>query len=182
VKNPFTNHPLAFCPVHGIFPATGFAFSSGAEFVDCRTDCFVRGCPSSCEVISGKYDATAYGLNILIDPSISRDALEAIKTIALKMKTGAITPQQASEEVSKIAPQVGGLFQNWTRAEAIALATPLIAALTAIIVARSSPSPSTTITIQPVIERTIERGPDDWRGSSSLSRVPLPKPRPKQPK
>jgi hypothetical protein len=166
----------AFCPVHGLFKSSAMALSPGSTFhaVNLGTNCCVRGCTYVCEIIPGLYKGTEHGLSVLIDQSVSKEALAALRTIAENVRDGKITPRQAEEQAKKIAPTAAGIFSNWTRAEALTVAGPIIAALTAIYIAKSTPSPAPSVVIQQVIEQKIERK-TDLKSSTSLSRAPRPK-------
>jgi hypothetical protein len=169
--------PPAFCPKHGLFPATGLALQNvtGITFAHCQTNCPVPGCDQACEVIPGRYSADDKGrLDLLLDPSISAEALAAIKAIAVQLRDGAISADVAQKEIERLAPQAAALFKGWTRGEKIAMAGAIIAAIALI-----KPSSPTVVNVQPVIERVFERSPNEWLSSSSLSKVPLPRPRPK---
>jgi hypothetical protein len=170
-------HPAAFCPVHGLFPVVGMILTPGSinTFVHCATNCSVRGCIATCEIIPGEYRPRDKGrLDLLLDASISAEALAAIREVAAKLRDGAISSAEAQKEIQRIAPQLSGLLKGWTHAEAIAFAGVIVAAI-----ALLKPSPPPTITVQPVIEKIVERPPDNLLSSSALTRVPLPRPRPK---
>jgi hypothetical protein len=94
-------HPLAFCPVHGVFAATAFALGPGSSstFVGSKTDC--PRCGGVSEIIPGRYEAEAERLNVLLDhSSISPEALAAIKELALKLQKGTITPRLMASDSS----------------------------------------------------------------------------------
>jgi len=173
-------HPLAFCIDHGFFHAQMIGLSgSRVGFRNIQVGCHVRGCGRACEFIPGEYDTTTEKLNVLIDPSISPEALAALKDIIEKVLDGKLAPELAEAAVRKIAPKAVGLFKNWTRAEVIALAAPLLAAITAIVIAKTTPPATTIVNVQPVIEIVVERSRHGWLSSSSLSKTPLPRPKPK---
>ncbi|XSC46804.1 exodeoxyribonuclease VII small subunit [Bradyrhizobium sp. RDT10] len=172
---PNKQHPAAFCPRHGLFQAPGFGLGedSSITFINCQTSCFVPGCIQNCEIIPGKYSAGKKSLNLLIDPSISKEALAAITEIATRLQAGKISIEEAQKEVESVAPEAKGLFKGWTRSEVIAMAGAIIAAA-----ALLKPSAAPVVHVQPVIERVVKPVPD-WLSSSGLTKVPLPKPRPK---
>jgi hypothetical protein len=162
------------------------------SFKNSRAQC--PRCGRAMEVIPGRYEeGVANQLNILIDPSISPEALEAIRRLAERAKAGKITPEEAKQEAEKISPKAGKLFDvaNWSdqaKADlyaAIIKATgAIIASTAAVIVAAkmaSSPAPSVTVNIQPVIER-IETRKETLRGTTSHTppgHLPKPKPKPR---
>jgi hypothetical protein len=170
-------HPAAFCPAHGLFPAAAMSFAPGATLgvAHVKTNCTVPGCNEACEIIPGQYRAQDKNrIDLLLDRSISPEALAAINAIAVQLRDGAISTEAAQKEIERVAPQAAGLFKGWTRGEKIAMASAIIAAI-----ALLKPSDHTVVNVQPVIERVVERPPSDWLSSSSLSKVPLPRPRPK---
>jgi hypothetical protein len=89
-------HPLAFCPVHGVFAATAFALGPGSSstFVGSKTDC--PRCGGVSEIIPGRYEAEAERYH----SSISPEALAAIKELALKLQKGTITPRLMASDSS----------------------------------------------------------------------------------
>ena len=98
--------PLAFCPVHGLVPATAFGFatgSSGITFKDVAVSCPYCGRPS--EVIPGTYDFTTERLGIIVDPSISPAALRALQSITQRLQRGEISTTEAAEEAAAIDPR-----------------------------------------------------------------------------
>jgi hypothetical protein len=175
--SPAIQSASAFCPERGLFPAVGFALGGGSSitFVGCVANCIVQGCSRNCEIIPGRYRPSDKGrLDLLLHPSISTEALAAINAIAVQLRDGVISPEEAEAKVQEVAPAATGLFAGWTRAEKISATGLLIAAL-----ALLKPSAAPSVVVQPpVIERVIERMPD-WMSSSALPRVPMPKPRPK---
>lgn len=103
-----TRSPLAFCPVHGLVPATAFAIGAGAHnitFKDVGVSCPICGKPS--EVIPGTYDFTTERLGLVVDPSISPQALRALKSIAERLQEGEISPNEAAKEAATIDPKFG---------------------------------------------------------------------------
>jgi hypothetical protein len=105
------HHPFAFCPVHGVFSApwvAALAPGTSIRFEDCVTNCLIPKCDKKCEIISGLYEAKADRLNVLLHPSISVEALTAIRELALKLQSRKITPAQASRAAKKyIQRQLG---------------------------------------------------------------------------
>jgi hypothetical protein len=98
-------HPLAFCPVHGLFPATAFAFAG--EMQEVRFNNVSVNCPQCgrmAEVIPGRYDSVLGRLSVIVDPSVSQDALAALRGIAERLQREEITPNEAAAEAEKIDP------------------------------------------------------------------------------
>jgi hypothetical protein len=89
------SHPPAFCPEHGLFPATALALQNvtAITFTHCQTNCPVPECDQACEIIPGQYSADDKGrLDLLLDPSISPEALAALKDIIEKVRDGQLAP------------------------------------------------------------------------------------------
>ncbi len=110
----------------------------------------------------GSYEFSHHSsrINLLLDRSISADALDALRKIAEQAKANEITPEQAKAAAEKIAPGVGKLFDvsNWSDQARATLYAAIIAAATAIVVAKiATSSPPASVNVQPVIERIIER-------------------------
>jgi len=104
----------AFCPVHGLFPTRGvIAASPGVNFemLGCKVNCFYPGCDKQAEIIPGNYSSLPDSLNVFIDPSISPEALSAIKNIAERLQRKEITPEQAHKEASTFGDRVAELFR-----------------------------------------------------------------------
>jgi hypothetical protein len=186
-KEPQVHHPIAFCPEHGIFEMKTFAMDAGApvNFIGSLTNC--PQCGRVSEIIPGTYKADHNRLNILIDPSISPESLFAIRKIAEAAQAGSISAEDAKKEAEKIDPKAARLFDvaNWSDQAKSTLYAAIIGATAVVGAARIASSPSQTTTVQPVIERVIERVIDknDLLSTSSLSsriKVPLPKPRPRK--
>jgi hypothetical protein len=116
------HHPPAFCPVHGIVPATSIALGVGAmqnTFIGCSAPC--PQCQRSIEVLPGTYDAHSDRLNFLLDPSISKEALQHLKSIAERAARKEITAEEAREQASKIGPKAGKLFEPRQRFTQVSL-------------------------------------------------------------
>jgi hypothetical protein len=140
-------------------------------------------CGHPSQIIPGTYDATQDGLNVLIDPSISPDALAAIKHLALRLKNAEITPEQAKKEAEKISPKLGKLFDisGWSDQAKATLYAAVIAAATAVSVAKMTSTPKeTTIINQIFIEQSVSRK-NKLSSSTTIPNksIPFPKPRPK---
>lgn len=120
--------PLAFCPVHGLVPATAFAFGAGSHnisFKNVSVSC--PFCGRQSEVIPGIYDFSTDRLDLIVDPSISPAALRALQSIAERLQQGDITPDEAAEEAGAIDPRFGKALQIAARIGAWAI--PAIIAL-----------------------------------------------------
>jgi hypothetical protein len=182
------HHPPAFCPVHGLFPATQFALGVGVRqtsFIGCLQTCPRCGRPS--EIIPGVYDSIPSGLNILIDKSISPEALAVIRKLVQRLEKGEISSEQAKEEAEKLSPKLGKLFDiaNWSDQAKATLYAAIIGATAIVGAARMASSPIQTVNVNPVIARVVERTKTDLLSSSALKSsgaTPLPKPRPKRPR
>jgi hypothetical protein len=174
--------PPAYCPEHGLFPVAGFRFPIGATgntFIGCTTRC--PRCHGVCEIIPGVYDALPGGLNILIDSSISVDALKALRSLAERVQREEIGLQEARAEAVKISPLAAQLFdfENWSEAKAIVVAA-IIGAITAVYLQRGETQQSVivnaplTVNFQPVIERVIDRDMERLNHTTAPVSVPIP--------
>lgn len=182
-------YPPAFCPVHGLFPATAFPVRPGvleANYVGTRQGCPAPGCNRIGEVISGIYSAGAKGaLNVLLDPSISPEALEALKDLISKVETGEITPEQAQEKAASFEPKFTEFFSkiDWPN-QAVGLFVGVIAGL---IVARmTTQQPADTPSQNPTsIEITINKqeflNTASWPALATRVTPPSPRLKPKKP-
>jgi hypothetical protein len=181
-------HPIAFCLVHGVFPAKLITMESGAtgEFINCVHSCPV--CGGDSEIIPGRYEAKADRLNLLIDSSISPSALTAIRNLALAVSVGRISAAEAKQEAEKIHPKAGKLFDvaNWSDQAKATLYAAIIGATAVIGAARiTATSNQTTKAPDIIFEQIIERRKDDLLSTSSLQaieQIPMPRPRPKRPR
>lgn len=151
-------HPTAFCKSHGFFPATliGIGPGAGGTFIDCKTSC--PACGQMSEVVPGTYHAHADRINLLVDRSISPEALAALRRIAEQAKANQITPEEAKEKAEKIAPGAGRLFDvgNWSDQAKATLYASIIGAIAVIGAAKLAGS-TTNVTVAPTTERVIER-------------------------
>jgi hypothetical protein len=177
-------HPPAFCPTHGLFAASAFGFEDGAANISIKgisTNCPV--CGANSEIIPGRYDAKDDTLNVLLDPSISADALNAIRQLVTRLQAGEVTVEQAKKQLENISPKASRLFDisEWSDQAKATLFASIIGAIAIISAARLSKSSGPTININPVVERVVAPPKTDFLSSSSL-RVPLPKPNPLRPK
>jgi hypothetical protein len=173
-------HSLAFCPYHGVFQAR--SIRSGSDTKRAALLGLTSACPrcrTASEIIPGDYSVYGERLNVLLDPTISLDALMALNTIVLRLQTGELTAELAEGEARAAAESFGGLlnFRTWppgTRAMVIAA---LVTAVGSIIAARSAPRDVIHPVTEPVSAVPKKR---------SQKRAPSPKPRskrkPRQPK
>jgi len=128
-------------------------------------------------VISGVYNSHAKGLNVLLDKSISPEALKLIKDIAEKLQRDEMSLDEAKTEVEKISPEVGKLFdvKNWgEQAQSVVLGSIIGAA--ALIIAstiNSQSNNSDMIDAKPI--STIEQVINEHE----QPKIPIPKARPK---
>jgi hypothetical protein len=179
------NYPPAFCPVRGLFPARAIAIGGGAKnisFHNVATNCPV--CNRTSEIIPGVYDSTPVGLNVLIDPSISPEALDAIKRLAQQLQKGEISPEQAKREAEKISPKLAKLFDisDWSDQAKATIYAAIIGAVAVVIAAKIASTSRQTVNVNPVvIERVIESPKKDLLSSTILrpsQGPPLPRSRP----
>lgn len=179
-------HPIAFCPVDGIFQATGIAISGEAtslEFRNNRTNC--PKCGGMSEILPGRYDVIGDRLNILLGDSISQAALGALKEIVEQLQRNEITPAQAKARAEIISPKAGGLFDiaDWSDTTKSTLYASIIGDASIIggiaLVAAAKMSGGSAPPPQIVVQNIIERQQHALRDSTSLPYIPVPTPRPK---
>lgn len=110
-NNSYVYKPLAFCPEHGIFEYNGIRSDGPVKVVmtGCETNC--ASCGRMCEVLPGEYEFAGERLNLLLDNSISSEALKAVRELAEKVQAGEITEEEAVKEAKKVAPGLSALFR-----------------------------------------------------------------------
>jgi hypothetical protein len=154
---------------------------SKASFIGSATNC--PKCNRTSEIIPGVYDATVDRLNILIDRSITPEALGEIRRITERLQQGKISVPQAKVEAEKISPDAGQLFDiaNWSDQAKATLYAAIIGAVAIVVAARMASPPNQTVKVQPVIERVIqEEKPslkNDLESSSAITPPKTPVPR-----
>lgn len=179
-----TMHPLAFCPNHGLFEARGIRFGPNAKraaLLGLTYSCPL--CRTASEAIPGEYSIYGDRLNVLVDPTISVDALIALRNIVVRLQRGELTAEEAEREATKAVQNFGGLlnFRTWPpEARAIVIAA-LIAAIGSIIAARSTAPDVTTVHIHPVTER-ISEAPKEPSRKRTRPRISKPRPKPRKTK
>lgn len=163
------HHPPAFCTQHGLFPATQFGLEDVVEgtLVGCKVSC--PKCGRLSEIIPGRYDAIGRQLSILIDPSISQEALAAIRELVGKVERKELTPEQAAAEAKKISPTLAGLFDPATWSPEVKAA---IIGVVGLLLAQSS-SCSVNINYSPTTIERIERAhPQPPLAPDSILKMP----------
>lgn len=175
--------PIGFCPQHGLFPVTIFGIGDGASvtLVDVGTDC--PRCGAMVQIVPGTYEVVGDRLSLLLDSSIAPDALKAIGALVERVQRQEIDLDDARRAAEKIAPAAGRLFDiaNWSDQAKATLYASIIGAVAVIAAAKLSGGSTTINNYQPVVERVIEKSEERWLTGTSLSRVPTPIPRPKEP-
>ena len=173
--------PMAFCPSHGIFQAVGTVAMEncvGVTITGCETQC--PRCGRRAEIVPGEYSTVGPKLNLIVDPSISPEALSALRDIVIRLQKDEITPEEAKASAEKLSPKLGGLFDiaNWDGQAKATLYAAIIGATALLASAKISSNEAPTINIQPVVERVIERRTEMLK--YSISSIPVPTPRPKK--
>lgn len=192
-------HPAAYCPDHGIFEATAFAMSGegNISFAGCGTTCPV--CNGKSEILSGRYEYAKDTLSVLLDKSVTPEALKALLEIVTNLDQGNITPLEAHEEAVKLSPAFSGLFNpsSWSGEVKAAIIGSLMMLIPSILNGGSS----TTINnyhAAPAISRsetpidypiTPLQGPiprknpksifDEWKNGTAIFSIPIPSKRPR---
>ena len=170
---------------------TRFNIAAGAtaSFIGSVTNCPEPECSHKSEIIPGVYDAAADGLNVLIDPSISPEALGEIRRIVERLQQGDISVPEAKAEAEKVSPDAGQLFDiaNWSDQAKATLYAAIIGAVAIVAAARVASSPDQTVNVQTVIEHiTQEETPtlkSILKSSSAITppKTPIPRRKPKPP-
>lgn len=152
-------HPPAFCKAHGIFPATAFELAPGASIaiINCLTSCPI--CHGPAEILPGTHSAFRDRISVILDPSVSLQALAALESLAKAVSENRISAVEAQRQAEDISSGTGRLFDfsNWDP-QAKATLVGAIATAIALVVAAKLSSP--TIINQPVIERAVPRLPN----------------------
>lgn len=176
-------HPIALCPSHGFFPATAIALGPGSTMgiYQSRMSCPQCGTPS--EILPGMYRGGVDTINLLIDPSISLQALGALRKLAERAQAGKISVQEAKREAEKIHPKAAKLFDivNWSDQAKATLYGAIIGAVALIAAARITSPASQTTAINPVaLERVIQKSAKPPLIAKSHVKAPQPKQHPKK--
>lgn len=172
------SHPIAFCKTHGFFPATAIALAPGSKLniQGCIQTCPQCGAPG--EILSGVYQAGSDRLNVLLDPSISLQALGALRKLVERAQAGDITHDEAKKEAEKINPKVGRLFDvaNWSDQARATLYAAIIGAVAYIAAAKITSSPTQTTVVNPttVIEHFDPKPP---KSPHVIRQRPTPRPK-----
>ncbi len=166
--------PPAFCPEHGFFPsrAINLAGSRGITLSNMVDQCPM--CGRKCEILPGTYDAIPNGFNLLMDPSVSIEALTAIKALAEKVQKQEITVVQAQQQAERIAPGTGKFFnvREWSDGAKATLYAGILTSATALAIAAYAsrgggnvtnnyfynvpPPPAVTEPVEPVVNQQGE--------------------------
>ena len=142
-----THYPYAFCTTHGLFEVRGFGMQQSGpghiSLIGCTTRC--PACGKLSEVVPGQYSDIEGRLNLLLDPSISPEALRAIRSIAERLSRNEITPEEAEAEAEKVAPPLKKLFSKLNTEAAAMIVAAIMQCAVAIYAAKMSNSGTTTI-------------------------------------
>jgi hypothetical protein len=179
-ENVKLHHPPAFCLTHGIFVATTLSLGEGSTLsaVGAITDCPTCGAIS--EVLPGRYDVVGGRLNLLLDPSITPEALTALRAIAERLQRNVISRQEAEREAASISSRFTGLFRGIKQETVATVAAAIITAIGAVIVARES-SPNTTINYYgppPAAVTDVADPAASYQELPDYGPTPAPKPQP----
>jgi len=165
-------HPLAFCPHDGLFPCTAFAFGEGASVTLLGLSTICPECGGSAEILPGAYEALSDRLTLLLDPSISSEALLALRPVVELLQRSAISLDEARQRADAIVPNGGKLFDiaNWSDQAKATLYAAVIGAIAVIAAAKVAGNPSHgDLAAQPSTQQTT---PDLQQKSSPLPGLP----------
>jgi hypothetical protein len=147
-----SNSPLAFCPVDGLFVASGAAVASGnarLRLSHVSTNC--PTCNGQSEILPGLYAPDGENISLLLDPGISPAALKEIQRLLLAVQIGEITPEHAQMEAERVHPGWGKFFNiaQWSDQAKATLYASVIGAIAIVAAARINSPPSQTVIINP---------------------------------
>jgi hypothetical protein len=114
-------------------------------------------------------------LNVLLDPTISLDALMALHAILLRLQTGELTAELAEREAKAAAEGFGGLlnFRTWPPGARAMVIAALVTSAGSIIASRSAPRDVIHPVTEPVLAVPKER---------SRKKTPSRRPRQRKPR
>jgi hypothetical protein len=163
--------PLAFCPVHGLFVASGAARAgTNARLIiqNVATNCPICNCAS--EVLPGLYAPDGDSIRLLLDPSASTEALDALRKIIESVQAGKITPEQAGAEAEKVKPGWGKLFNvaGWST-NSVTLAVAMLGLIGVIANAKLSAPPTVIVNVPPAIVQTVTPARRHLLGSTAMT-------------
>jgi hypothetical protein len=107
---------------------------------------------------SGAYSAFQDRVDVLLDSSVSKEALAALTRIVEATRDNKISEAEARKQAEAVVPGAGRLFDipNWSDQAKATLYASIIGAITVIAAAKIASSPSPIVIVQPVIERFVE--------------------------
>jgi hypothetical protein len=175
--------PLAACPVDGLFIASGAVATGNAlvRFAHVSTNC--PKCGANSEILPGLYTPDGDNIRLLVDQSISPNALESLKKLVMAVQSGEISPDYAQREAEKVHHGWGKFFNvsQWSDQAKATLFAAIISGTTAIVATRIS-SPPTVVIQQPAITRVVTERNKSLLGSTSMypfvQHGPRPRPEP----
>jgi hypothetical protein len=96
-----TMHPIAYCPDHGFFPVAAFGLiGSGVKTFMHGVSTNCPSCNRTSEILPGEYEVVGDRLQLLVDTSISREALFKLREIAELLQRAEITPDEAKKRAN----------------------------------------------------------------------------------
>ncbi|RNJ43862.1 hypothetical protein B5V01_14565 [Mesorhizobium erdmanii] len=85
-------------------------------------------CGKPARLADGEFNVTADDVSLISGPPLTRAILDQLQTIAARAKAHEITPEEAVEQVTQVAPELGRLMER-----AIVLGLPILAFLVSLI-------------------------------------------------
>jgi hypothetical protein len=153
-------HPLAFCRRDGFFPSMAFALAEGASVTIQGINTTCPKCGGASEILPGAYEAFGDRLQLLLDPSISHEALLALRPVVELLQRSAISLDEAKRRAEAVVPNGGRLFDigSWSDQAKATFYAAIIGAI-AVVVAAKLASATTQINIasEPAVERVVPR-------------------------
>ncbi len=148
IENPHSQSPMAFCIAHGIFPARKIVMVSVTE-VTLSGSVKCPQCGRRSELIGGSYSSEADRLNVLLDRSVSPDALRALLDIVELYRRGEITVEEAAHSASLINSLFASLFSGLADQKG-AIIGALIGAIGTILATKYASAPTiVNVTVAP---------------------------------
>jgi hypothetical protein len=177
-----THHPIGYCEVHGFFPVQSVAMGDGVNMTFHKVGTLCPRCKRDAEIVPGTYETIGDRLNLLLDPSISPEALRALQRLAMDAHKGTVSAEEAEKQAEKIHRGAGKLFNvaDWSDSAKATVFSAIITSVSVIAAAAISSLHSPNVTVHPVIERVIPERPamkNDFMGSTNLRPPSRPSPK-----
>jgi len=155
-------HPLAFCRRDGFFPSTALSFEEGVRVTLLGISASSPKCGEAAEILPGAYEALSDRLQLLLDPSISKEALLALRPVVELLQRSEISLDEAKRRADAVVPNGGKLFDigNWSDQAKATLYAAIIGAIAVVAAAKvAGTAVNVNIATEPTIERVLPYPP-----------------------